>query len=248
MNSPCRLCTNLKQACSNVSKPTKTPQSGPATEKQAPETEDEATDDEDAGEGEGDEDDDEDEAAVEESPKASKGKAILKSLSSPFKRKLADRSPEAPPVPSQPKSRFTLVGVFVPPPPLPYASYIQLGNRLSSTSLVPSSSSLPAAPPPLSATPSLVSFDSQDPSTSATFDADRYRALYRMSQENLVFQQAQFEEEREMTLRRQQERERRQQEQFDVERALYQSRIQELERPRQDETSRPPSSGGFSRR
>lgn len=136
-----------------------------------------------------------------------------------------------------------MVGVFVPPPPFPHSSYLQLASRISTSSLAPSTS---ASQPPTSAAPSFVSFDSQGSGSSANFDAERYRALYRMSQENLVFQQAQFEEEREMTRRRQEERERRQREHFEVERALLESRILALERTQPREDSHNAASGTSS--
>jgi hypothetical protein len=206
--------------------------------------------DEDAEEGDDDEEDEEeDEAVVEESPKTSKGKTILRSLTSPFKRKQEDRSPEAPSS-SKPKSRFTLVGVVVPPPPLPHSSYLQLSKRTDTSPLATAASTHSPSLPPVSATPSLISFDSQGSGTSVNFDAERYRTLYRMSQESLALQQAQHEEELAMTRRRQMERERRRQEEFDFERTIYESKITALEQAvsRQNEASGSSSRGGDRRR
>lgn len=237
----------MKQGCSNYTKPSKTPQREAVQIKEDPESE-EGNDDDDAEDD--DEEGGEEEVVVEEVSKSHKGKGLLKSLASPFKRKQEDRSPEASP-PSKSKSRFALVGVIMPPPPLPYSSYTQLGSRTSTASLAPSFSLPPPSLPPVSASPSLVSFDSQGSGNSGNFEADRYRMLYRMSQEDLQLQQQQFAEERAMTLRRQEERERRQQEQFAVERALYESRIAELEQAQQGEASRGSGSsvrGGSRRR
>jgi len=164
-----------------------------------------------------DDEDDENEQEVEEVETKKKGKSIMGSLKKLTKRKTADRSPEASSS-QQPSVRQRLVGVVIPPPPLPYSSYIQFGER----SRAPSSISTSLAEPPLpsSSSPSLVSLESArtDDST-RNFDAERYRLLYRQSQEELT--------------RREDEhaaRERRLREQMEVERAMYEAHINELRR------------------
>ena len=135
----------------------------------------------------------------------------LKSLAN--KRKVEDRSPEASSS-QQPSVRQRLVGVFPPPAPLPYSSYIQFGERS------PSVASSFAEPPRLSSSPSLLSIETAgSDGSSRNFDAERYRLLYSQSQEELV--------------RREDEhaaRERRLREQMKAERAMYESQINELRR------------------
>lgn len=236
----------MKKGCTNYTKPPKKSQVVPEAD------DDEAEDSDKPSDAEDPEEDEADEVPVEESPTSSKskGKGIIKALTSPFKRKQAERSPEAPSPPSPRKSRFTLVGVLMPPPPLPYSSYIQLGSRASAA---PSTVSAPPPEPPRSSSPSLVSFESQGSGRGSHYEVERLRTLYNISQENLAYQQKLHQEELELSRRRQEERERRLQQQFDRERALYAAQIEELERANQashwsNQASGSSSRGGSRRR
>ena len=71
--------------------------------------------------------------------------------------------------------------------------------------------------PPLTRTPSYISFESFESSTN--FEADHLRLLLNASQEDLRLERSRFEE-----------REKRQAEMFKRERQLYASRIRELEK------------------
>lgn len=238
VNARCKLCVSLKQGCTNFNrdgkekKPVVTPQRKSNRGKRETDVEDEEEQrDDDEGE----------EEEEEESPKASKGKGILGKLTRSFKRKPEDRSPEAPIAEKKTASHFVMVGVLMPPPILPYSSYVQLGTRPSTSSLAPT-----ASQPPLSASPSMTSFDSQGSGSQPNFEAERYRQLYTASQENLALQQEQYEQELEFTRRRQLDRERRQRELFAAERKLWEEKLLASEEARRAE-GRGPSSGGSRR-
>jgi hypothetical protein len=159
-----------------------------------------------------------------------------------FKRKQSDLSPEAAIVSKKKSaSRFEMVGVLVPPPPQPYANYLQLGSPPGTSSVALSVREPMGPPPPLSTSPSLSSFDSSG-SGAAYGSGQHFRAahlqiLLSTSQEDLRLTREQFDEEREFLRRRHEERERQQRESFEVERAFYESRIVELEKGKRGEGS-----------
>ena len=130
----------------------------------------------------------------------------------------------------------------MPPPDLPYSSYVQLGSRPSTSSLAPALSQ-----PPLSATPSLASFDSQGSGSYVNFEAERYRRLYNASQENLALQQEQYEQELETTRRRQLERERQQRKMHEDEREVWEMKFRALEEEARRAGGSGPSRGGSRR-
>lgn len=159
------------------------------------------------------------EEGEETAPKSSKSSGILGALAKSLKRKTSDRSPEATISSKKGGPRGTLVGVIVPSPPIPHSSYTQLPVRTSAPSSVISVSDEPA--PPLSSSPSLVSFTSTAPDReNRDFELNRLNVLLNASQENLALQRRQFEE-----------REKLQQAQFDAERVIYATRIRELQEP-----------------
>jgi hypothetical protein len=128
------------------------------------------------------------------------------------KRTQADRSPEESSHSEKPRHRFKLVGVDIPPPPIPHSHYQQLGSRLSP----PSSATVPPeeSAPPLSSSPSLASFDSAGSESGRLYEVERLKLLLNASQESLRLQRQQYEaSERQM----------------EQERALYERRIRELE-------------------
>jgi hypothetical protein len=146
----------------------------------------------------------------EEKVETPKKKGIF-SVFSGRKRTQADRSPEEP-SPSEKPRRFKLVGVDIPPPPIPHSRYQQLGSRLSP----PSSATVPPEEPapPLSSSPSLASFDSAGSESGRVYEVERLKLLLNASQESLRLQRQQYEaSERRM----------------EQERALYERRIRELE-------------------
>jgi hypothetical protein len=145
-----------------------------------------------------------------------------------LKRRLSDRSPDQP-TPSIPTRRTRLVGVVVPPPPLPHSSYKQLGA-------LPSSSILEEPAPPVSSSPSLASFDSGR-SSDPHFEVRRLSLLLSGSQEELRLRDAQFAE-----------RERRTADLYEKERALYLARIRKLESQDRDEEDSGSRRGGGPRR
>jgi len=138
---------------------------------------------------------------VETPPKSKgKGSGILGSLKG-FKRTQADRSPEEEVAAPKTRRKFgQLVGVVVPPAPLPHSSYVQFGAR--SPKLPPSipsdSLSIPDAAPPLSTSPSLSSFESYG--SHRNYEAERLQVLLNASQENLELQAKHFDDERRLLL------------------------------------------------
>ena len=165
-------------------------------------------------------DDDAEPEVVETEPKSSSKKGLIGTLAKGFstKRKPENRSPEAL-ASQQPTVRQRLVGVFVPPPPIPHASYIQFGQRRPpSPPSIASGSEAPPLPP--SSSPSLVSLASRGSDRDdATYEVERLRLLYSASQEELVRQREHYED-----------RERRAQEVMAAERAVYESHILELQK------------------
>jgi hypothetical protein len=93
--------------------------------------------------------------------------------------------------------------------------------------------------PPISATPSMASFDSLGSGTDSgrDFEVNRLKHLLNASQEDFRLQQQQFAEERERLRRRNAE-----------ERAMYEARIQELERQSLGNRGGPGGFGEGSRR
>lgn len=128
------------------------------------------------------------------SSKRQKGKGVLSALTQSFKRKINDRSPEV-------AQSAKKTSVRQPSPTL-------------STMQLPRSE---IGEPPLTRTPSYISFESFE--SSANFEADHLRLLLNASQEDLRLERSRFEE-----------REKRQAETFERERQLYASRIRELEK------------------
>jgi hypothetical protein len=133
-----------------------------------------------------------DDVELVETPK-SKGKGILGAISKTFKRKQLDRSPEEPLGPSKKPSRSEMVCVDIPLPPRPHYEYKQFDARSSITSL--NTSPFGSMGPPMSSTPSLASFDSRTSEKGRNFEAERYRTLYNISQEDLRNQRRQYETE-----------------------------------------------------
>lgn len=133
-------------------------------------------------------------SADEESPKISKGKRVLSSIAKSFKRKQADRSPEST-NPYEPASHS---------PPSP--SVVSLAPTMSGS-----------MGPPLSTTPSIVSFDSFHSSTSRNYEAERLRLLLRASHEDLQAQRTFYENREQAMIER-----------FNAERQLYDDKFAEL--------------------
>jgi hypothetical protein len=135
---------------------------------------------------------------IVDAPK-SKGKKILGAISKSFKRKQSDRSPEASITVSKKPSRSPMVCVELPPSPCTHCYDHQFDSRTSVSSLDTSSMNMVGAMgPPLSATPSIASFDTRfsTPSTpTRNYVAEHYRALYESSQEDLINQRRQHENE-----------------------------------------------------
>jgi hypothetical protein len=178
---------------------------------------------------EGPEEEEEDDEPTQEKEK----KSLLRTLAKGFKRKFEDLSPEAATTSSKPANR--LVGVVVPPPPLPHSSYVQLGSRLNTALPFSSTTQEPGPPARLKASPSFSSFTqesgppySSSPSTSSfehpasssgrDFEVQRLTLMLNASQEDLSLQRQHFEEQAH-----------RQQERFERERLLMRARIRELE-------------------
>jgi hypothetical protein len=222
----CTYCASKKKKCTNVVRSQGSPKKAKGQGKKKAETVEMDEDDE------GEEEDVVE--VVEESPKSSKGKGILSSLAKGFKRKLADRSPEAA-VASESSSRFQMVCVSIPAPPLPHSAYIQLGARASTSSVV----SYPTGEmgPPLSSSPSLASFDSHGSGPGRHYEVEHLKLLLSASQEDLRIQQENFDEERKMLQRRLEERDTRYRERAEKERAVYEARIRELENAQQSRGS-----------
>jgi hypothetical protein len=85
--------------------------------------------------------------------------------------------------------------------------------------------------PPLSASPSLASFDSAASGSSAgrNLESERLRYLLHASHEDLGLERRQFEQDKNVMEQRFAEREWRLQQQFDGERQIYEQRIRQYE-------------------
>jgi hypothetical protein len=149
----------------------------------------------------------------EESPKQKEG--MFKALTKSLKRNKGDRSPEEAST-SQTRRRFNLVGVVVPPPPIPHSSYVQLGS-LSSAPPSVVNEPLRDPTPPVSSSPSLASFDSAGSDSVPRYEVNRLRLLLTASQEDVRVQRQEFED-----------RERRANERFEAERQVYEEQIRAM--------------------
>jgi hypothetical protein len=158
---------------------------------------------------------------VDDSPTEKRKKGLFSVFSKAPKRKQADLSPDQVTSSSAPsRSRLTLVGVVVPPPPLPHSSYLQLSHpSLASSSNLEAPQEVPT--PPISSSPSLASFDSRHSDSGAMFEVNRLRLLLNASQEELRIEKERFAEQERRTAAR-----------AEAERALYVARIDELQKER----------------
>ena len=126
--------------------------------------------------------------------KKQKGKSVLSALTKPFKRKINDWSPEV-----AQSSKKTSVHQASPTLSMMQIPRSEIGE------------------PPLTQTPSYISFESFK--SGANFEADHLCLLLNASQEDLRLEWSRFEE-----------REKHQAEMFERERQHYASRIRELEK------------------
>jgi hypothetical protein len=141
-----------------------------------------------------------------QTPPKSKGKGIFGAIKGLNKRTQSDRSPEEDSSSKVSRQFSKLVGVIVPPAPLPHSSYtpyFQLGSRPSKSSSAAASSS-DIAPsqsnvaPPLSTSPSLSSFESYG--SNRNYEAERLQILLNASHEDLRIQAQHFDDERQLLL------------------------------------------------